>query len=69
MMQHYETRKTYYAKDDIPVNEIRLDGIYEATVDEEMIAERKRKAAEKARKKNESKVNKTGTPFKKKFFL
>ena len=51
------------------MNEIRLDGIYEATVDEEMIAERKRKAAEKARKKNESKVNKTGTPFKKKFFL
>jgi len=69
MMQHYETRKTYYAKDDIPVNEIRLDGIYEATVDEAMIAERKRKAAEKARKKNESKVNKTGSPFKKKFFL
>jgi superfamily II DNA or RNA helicase len=69
MMQHYETRKTYYAKDDIPVNEIRLDGIYEATVDEEMIAERKRKAAEKARKKNEKKVNKTGSAFKNKFFL
>lgn len=69
MMQHYETRKTYYAKEDIPVNEIRLDGIYEATVDEEMIAERKKKAAEKARKKNESKVNKTGGTFKKKFFL
>ena len=68
MMQHYETRKTYYAKDDIPINEIRLDGIYEATIDEEMIAERKKKAAEKARKKNEKKVNKTGSVFKSRFF-
>lgn len=69
MMQHYETRKMYYAKDEIPINEIHLDGIYEASVDEAMLMERKKKAAEKAKAKHESKVNKTGGTFKKKFFL
>lgn len=54
-MQHYETRKGYYAMDDIPIIEVDLSGIYTATIDEELVAKKKaaakKRAASKAKKK------------------
>lgn len=69
MMKHYDIRRSYYDADEIPVNEINFSGLYEAKIDEEVIAERKRKAAEKAKAKAE-KVQKAATKnvFKNKFF-
>ena len=70
MVKHYEIRKSYYAADDIPINEINLTGIYEAKIDEELVAERKKKAAERAKAKAEGAAKKSNAKvFKKKFFL
>jgi predicted helicase len=70
MMKHYEIRKSYYAADDIPINEINLSGIYEAKIDEKMVAERKKKAADRAKAKAEGAIKKNNSKvFKKKFFL
>lgn len=66
MMRHFFEREGYYAKDDIPVNEVRLDGIYEACIDSELIAEKKKKAAETAAKKKAKLPKKA---FKKRFFI
>lgn len=56
-MKHYETRKFYYADDDIPVIELDLTGIYEATinvadVEKKKEAAKKRAAAKKSKKKS-----------------
>lgn len=66
-VRHYEDRKQYYDKDDIPINDIHMDGIYEAQVDMDLIAEKRKKAAEKAAEK--VKKNKNANVFKKKFFM
>lgn len=70
MMKHYDIRRSYYDADEIPVNEINFSGLYEAKIDESVIAERKKKAAEKAQAKAENAKKKASTKvFKKKFFL
>lgn len=65
-IRHYEERKQYYDKDDIPINDIHMDGIYEAQVDMDMIAEKRKKAADKAAEKAKKSSNRV---FKKKFFM
>ena len=55
-VKHYRTRSTYYAKDEIPITEFNLEGVYEADVD--MLGlEKKREAAAKtaSKKKTEAK--------------
>lgn len=69
MIRHFFEREGYYAKDDIPVNEIRLDGLYEASIDMTMIAERKKKAADAAAAKAAKSISKKKNGLKKKFFL
>jgi superfamily II DNA or RNA helicase len=68
MVKHYDIRRSYYDDDEIPVEEINFTGIYEAKIDEAVIAERKRKAADKAKAKAEKVANKVKV-FKNKFFL
>ena len=63
-VRHYEDRKQYYDKDDIPINDIHMDGIYEAQVDMDIIAEKRKKAADKVAEKES-----TNRVFKKKFFM
>lgn len=70
MMKHYDIRRSYYDEEEIPVEEIDFSGIYEAQIDESIIAERKKKSAEKAKNKAEKAANKNKKNlFKKKFFL
>lgn len=70
MVKHYGIRHSYYDADEIPVNEINFSGIYEAKIDEAIIAERKKRAAEKAKAKAEKAAKKNkGKAFKNKFFL
>lgn len=54
-MKHYETRKTYYADDNIPIIEFDLTGIYEASIDAEEIENKKAIAKKKATIKNATK--------------
>lgn len=65
-VRHYEDRKQYYDKDDIPINDIHMDGIYEAQVDMDIIAEKRKKAADKVAEKAKKSTNRV---FKKKFFM
>jgi superfamily II DNA or RNA helicase len=51
MMRHFTERCSYYSKDRIPVNEIRMDGIITATVDIESIKNKRKDAAKKAKEK------------------
>lgn len=70
MMKHYYIRASYYHADDITVDEYNLTGVYEAKIDEEMIAERKKKSAARAKAKSEAAVKKARAKvFKNKFFL
>ena len=70
MMKHYGIRRSYYDEDEIPVEEINFSGVYEAQIDESVIAERKKKAADKAKAKVERATRKANSHvFKKKFFL
>ena len=70
MVKHYDIRRSYYDEDEIPVEEINFTGIYEAKIDENVIAERKKKAADKAKAKAEKAVSKSKAKvFKNKFFL
>ena len=70
MVKHYDIRRSYYDEDEIPVEEINFSGIYEAKIDESVIAERKKKAADKAKAKAEKAVSKSKAKvFKNKFFL
>lgn len=70
MVKHYDIRRSYYDDDEIPVEEINFTGIYEAKIDENVIAERKKKAADKAKAKAEKAVSKSKAKvFKNKFFL
>lgn len=67
-MKHYETRKFYYADDDIPVIELDLTGIYEATinaadVEKKKEAAKKRAAAKKSKKKSTIKGKGSGSKF------
>jgi superfamily II DNA or RNA helicase len=70
MVKHYDIRRSYYDEDEIPVEEINFTGIYEAKIDESVIAERKKKAADKAKAKAEKAASKSKAKvFKNKFFL
>lgn len=65
-MKHYETRKVYYADDDVPVIELDLTGIYEASINAEDVekkkeAAKKRAAAKKSKKKSTKVVKGKGT--------
>lgn len=51
MMKHYYERVKYYANEDLPIEEIHLDGLYEAKVTPDDIKKRRDKAAECASKK------------------
>lgn len=50
MMKHYYERVKYYAAEDLPIEEIHLDGIYEAAVTPDDIKKRRERAAEQAAK-------------------
>ncbi len=50
MMRHYYERVKYYAAEDLPIEEIHLDGIYEAAVTPDDIKKRRERAAEQAAK-------------------
>lgn len=67
-MKHYETRKFYYADDDIPVIELDLTGIYEASINADDVerkkeAAKKRAAAKKSKKKSVIKGNGSKSKF------
>jgi superfamily II DNA or RNA helicase len=57
-MQHYRFRKLYYQMDDIPVTELELDGILEATVDPESLKDKKEAAVKAVSKKKKKAVKK-----------
>lgn len=68
-MKHYETRKNYYADDDIPVIELDLTGIYEASINADEVekkkeAAKKRAAVKKSNKKSTKSVQGKGTKSK-----
>ena len=50
MFRHYYERVKYYAAEDLPIEEIHLDGMYEASVTPDDIKKRRDKAAERAAK-------------------
>lgn len=50
MVKHYYERVKYYANEDLPIEEIHLDGMYEASVTPDDIKKRREKAAEQAAK-------------------
>lgn len=50
MMRHYYERVKYYAAEDLPIEEIHLDGIYEASVTPDDIKKRRERAAKQAEK-------------------
>jgi len=58
-LKHHGVRREFYAKDDIPIIDISLEGIYEATVNPTAVEEKKKavkqKAADKAAKKKPTK--------------
>lgn len=57
-MKHYETRKSYYAKDEIPIIELDMSGIYMGGIDEEIVEKKKAAAKKKAAVKNAKKNKK-----------
>ena len=64
LLRHYkEFRQKYYEEDNIPVNEIRLDGLYMADVSIDDLQQKRSKAAAGNKKRP------TGNPYKKKFFV
>ena len=50
-VKHYRTRSSYYVKDEIPITEFDLEGIYEANVDFTALSEKRETAAKAASKK------------------
>ena len=50
MMKHYYERVKYYANEELPIEEIHLDGLYEAQVTPDDIKKRREKAAATAAK-------------------
>ena len=48
MMRHYYQRVRYYAAEDLPIEEVHLDGVYEAVITPDDIKKRRDRAAEKA---------------------
>lgn len=74
MLKHAMFRMSYYAAENIPIEEIHLDGIYEADLTPEDIKKHRQeaadKAAEKIRKEKENgKFQKRTEPYVKKFSL
>lgn len=53
-MQHYRFRKFYYQMDDIPVTELDLEGILEATVDPDSLTAKKETATKAVSKKKKN---------------
>jgi hypothetical protein len=47
-MRHYYQRVRYYAAEDLPIEEVHLDGVYEAVLTPDDIKKRRDRAAEKA---------------------
>lgn len=54
-LKHHSIRREYFAKDDIPIIDIDLHGVYEATVNPEEVEEKKKAAKKKAAKKTAKK--------------
>jgi len=53
-MQHYRFRKFYYQMDDIPITELDLTGIFEATVDPDSLTAKKETATKAVSKKKKT---------------
>ena len=68
MMSHFYTRCNYYNAEHIPINPIKMEGLYEAKITPEDIEKRKQKVAANAAKKANAKAKKK-SPYKKKFFF
>lgn len=51
MMRHARFRMSYYAEENLPIEEIHLDGIYEADLTPEDVKKHRQKAADKAAEK------------------
>jgi len=64
MVKHYKERQIYYAEENIPINEIRLDGLMSATIDVDSLKKKKADAINKMNTKNKINTN----TYKKKFF-
>lgn len=60
MMRHYYERLKYYADEDLPIEEIHLDGIYEASVTPDDVKKRREKVAKEAAER-QAKRAKNGT--------
>ena len=58
-MKHYTTRKQYYNLDDIPITELDLTGLMEATVDPDNVLEKKKAAKKNATPKKKKPIVKT----------
>lgn len=58
MMQHYYRRVGYYAKEEIPVEEIHLDGMFEAKLQPEDVRRKKDEAVRKAAERKSGKSGK-----------
>ena len=64
MIRHYYERVRYYANEDIPIEEVHLEGVYEASVTPDDIKARRDKAIEKAAKAAEKSRQETSpNPF------
>lgn len=58
-IKHHAVRRQYFAKDNIPIIDIDLGGIYEATINPEEVEEKKKAAKRKAAKKTANKKSST----------
>lgn len=56
-VKHYKTRSGYYVKDEIPITEFDLSGVYEADVDFTALEEKREASAKASPKKTETKGN------------
>jgi hypothetical protein len=54
-LKHHAVRRQYFANDDIPIIDINLAGVFEATVNPEEVEAKKAAAKKKAAKKTAKK--------------
>ena len=74
MMIHSRYRMTYYDVENIPIEELHLDGIYEAQLTPDDIKKHRKEAADRAAERLQKQQKKGGQvemdlPYKKKFSL
>ena len=60
MLKHYYNRVKYYSDEDIPIEEVHLDGLYEAPLTPDEIKAKRDKAAQSAAESNEKATKKSG---------